>query len=1103
MDQDQRNKRKGSSPAQSFRSSKRTAVEDSDSAMNTDDTKMNLGQDLLSQNFSVQDQDDQNDLSAGSEMLEDQLSHQLDVSESPLELAHIYGNTPSEDIEKLVETSSEVSDFDLPVVGNGHRRNGPYSSGFDRTVSGSSKSETKLNITLGDSVEWQKTIERVVKSVVSIQFAQVANFDCDNAVVSEATGFVVDAERGLIMTNRHVVGAGPFTGFAVFDNHEECDVYPLCKVSDFLHSAQLTILDRDPVHDFGLLRFDPKAVKYMKISALQLRPDLASVGAEIRVIGNDAGEKLSILSGFISRLDRNAPDYGDLTYNDFNTEYIQAAASASGGSSGSPVVNIDGYAVAIQAGGSSESSTDYFLPLYRGLRALECVQRKELITRGTIQVQWYLRPFDECRRLGLRSDTESLIRDKFPDGIGMLVAETILPEGPSHKLIEEGDCLVSVNSEMLTKFVRLDEILDSSVGKTITIVIQRGGQDKEISITVGDLHAITPDRYVEVAGATFHNLSYQVARLYAIPVRGVYLANPAGSFRLNRDRGWLVQSIDNRPTGNLDEFIEVMKSIRDRQWVVLTCINVQDMHSTSTTISFIDRHWTEEFRLVVRNDQTGLWDFQHICDPLPPLALQPRSATFTEIKNSNIANAAKLIRSFVRVTCLLPILIDGFPRSAKYGQGLVVDAERGLVLVARSIVPYDLCDIIITVADSILVPGKVVFLHPLQGWTIVSYDPAYVDAPVESAVLSQETIQRNCSTIFMGFSSKSRVLVARTSVTDISTLTVAPNVQTPRYRAIMVDAITVDTVLGNQCGSGILVNTDGVVEAVWLTLLGDHNLNTGRDSEHCVGISTASMYDIIFKLRRGETPSLRLLDVELNSIQMSQARIRGVSENWISKVEQANTEHHQLFAVRKIVCGDVNQTLEEGDVILSVNGKTLTRISELDMMYDNKTLNMDIIRRGEEQKVIVPTVSTEHLETDRIVIWCGAIIHEPHHAVRQQIRELHSGVYISARVRGSPAYQYSLVPTYFITHVNGQATPDISTFLGIVSLIPDNTYARLRIVSFESIPFANSVKSNLHYFPTLEMVKDKCQAGVWKTYVYKDGVRSGDNPSVLSETTHN
>ena len=346
------------------------------------------------------------------------------------------------------------------------------------------------------------------------------------------------------------------------------------------------------------------------------------------MVGNDAGEKLCILSGVISRLDRNAPEYQD-GYSDFNTCYYQANAAATGGSSGSPVVNIDGSAIAIQAGGRTDgASTDYFLPLDRAARALRCIQDGKPVDRGTIQCQFLMKPFDECRRLGLKSEWEAEVRKKFPGVNSMLVAEIVLPEGPSDNKIEEGDVLLKVNGELLTQFIRLDDILDLSVGGKVKLLLQRGVEDIEVEIDVGDLHKITPDRFVTVAGAQFHDLSYQQARMYAVACRGLYVCDATGSFRFNgADNGWIIESVDHKKTPNLDTFVEVMKGIPDRERVVVTYKHLRDLHTLNTTVIYIDRHWSSKMKMAVRNDKSGLWDFIELGAPLPPKPPVTRSAS--------------------------------------------------------------------------------------------------------------------------------------------------------------------------------------------------------------------------------------------------------------------------------------------------------------------------------------------------------------------------------------------------------------------------------------------------------------------------------------------
>ena len=930
-----------------------------------------------------------------------------------------------------------------------------------------------------DTAKWEATINQVARSTVSIHFCRPYPFDTESAVSSEATGFVVDAEKGYILTNRHVVGAGPFWGYCIFDNHEECDVLPVY---------------RDPIHDFGILRFNLKDVKYMKVKALEMRPDLARVGVEIRVVGNDAAEKLSILSGVISRVDRNTPSYGK-GYNDFNTNYIQASAAARGGSSGSPIINIDGYVVAIQAGGRIDSAaTDYFLPLDRPLQALHHIQNGRTVLRGTLQTQWLLKPYDECRKLGLVSDWETKLRQAFPQDNNLLVAQVILPGGPAHHKIQEGDILLKINDELINQFVRLDDILDTNVGMDIELLLQRGSREVKVKVDVEDLHSITPDRFVEVAGGTFLDFSYQKARYYALAVKGhgVCVCESPISFRIEGiTTGCVIHAIDNREISDLDSFVQVIKSIPDRARIEICYKELQSPHISHTGFVIIDRHWSGRMRMAIRNDKTGLWDFNDMDDPLPPEKRVSKRANFPQIPSLNYPKAVEIIKSFVKVTTFIPVNLDGFPFTRKIGHGLVTDSNKGLVVVSRAVVPHTACDVYITIANSIVIEGKVIFLHPLQNYAIVQYDSTLVNAPVQSAKLSAEAIKQGDETIFFGFNYNRRPVVVKTSVTDVNMVTIPAN-NSPRYRAMNIDATYVDTHVASRCRDGVLVNEDGTVQALWLTCLGEHS-DDDTELEYYLGLASPLVLPIVDQVRNDIRPMLRILNVQLHTIDMSEARIMGIAEEWIERVERKDPARHQLLLVHKVDFGhNDNDSLQERDVILTLNNELITRTSDLDVQYNHEWLDAVIVRQREQISIKISTVSTDELETSRALLFCGATLQCPHHAVRQQISRFHSDVYISSRMRGSPAWNYGLSPSDFITEVNGISTPDLDTFLNEVKKIPNNTYFSIKVVTFNNIPSVKTMKKNEHYFPTTEFLKDEEDPLGWKKIVHEAEIEKSD-----------
>lgn len=116
---------------------------------------------------------------------------------------------------------------------------------------------------------------------------------------------------------------------------------------------------------------------------------------------------------------------------------------------------------------------------------------------------------------------------------------------------------------------------------------------------------------------------------------------------------------------------------------------------------------------------------------------------------------------------------------------------------------------------------------------------------------------------------------------------------------------------------------------------------SGHDNEYHLGLHIHTALPVLSALQRGEDPGLRSLNVELMPVQMAQAVAMGLGQQWVHMVEEANSAKHQLFLIRRTETGSESaKVLEELDLILAVNGKTITRMYEMDVQYEAEELEM-------------------------------------------------------------------------------------------------------------------------------------------------------------------
>eukprot|EP00403_Amphidinium_massartii_P023610 CAMPEP_0178390210 /NCGR_PEP_ID=MMETSP0689_2-20121128/10526_1 /TAXON_ID=160604 /ORGANISM="Amphidinium massartii, Strain CS-259" /LENGTH=1027 /DNA_ID=CAMNT_0020010707 /DNA_START=2 /DNA_END=3085 /DNA_ORIENTATION=+ len=655
---------------------------------------------------------------------------------------------------------------------------------------------------IGD--RWAR-LQSVIPAIAAIKVTATRSFQDGSASSHGGTGFVVDAEQGLLLTNRHVCTCGPQRAFATFVG---------CPA---MEEVKLEAVYIDPAHDFAILRFDPAELEQTPHAQIELFPGGCKVGEEIRVIGNDSLEKLQILSGTIARVDRNPPELpGD--YVDENTFYVLAGSGTRGGSSGSPVLNSRGQAVALNAAAVTGTMHGFFLPLHRIVRALQAVRQGNAVPRGTLCTALHYISFPETLRLGvtkefldsniLAESQEAPAGTTFSGGQpgGLLKVQRSIPGTEAAQKLQPGDVLLRLNKSLCFDFVVWDDALDSAVGETVHLEVCRGGTLVEVDIRVQDLHSFIPHSFAELALGVFHNLPYHTAMKHCIALKGVYVAGAGFVFGEAVRSDAVILELNGLPCDNLPQFEEALASIADKENFTVAWMlpkSQKDRRRHEDIVKMQRRFFPNTLWTLNRSSSRLLWSSRPLSTPaLPQTAaiaepdvpemivrspLRSKSSTSDEELERGLSTASTALpspathpsedpgtpvlpprkrrRSSMHgsaVCALERTLCSVLFRTVQHldmdlqvdpadiqtdvvccsGAGVILDAEEGLVLTDRTTVPQTLGDIEVTLGEDTRT-ATVFFTHPCHSLVVLRVGP-----PMDGGVQCSSSVAFGKSAVF-------------------------------------------------------------------------------------------------------------------------------------------------------------------------------------------------------------------------------------------------------------------------------------------------------------------------------------------------------------------
>ena len=297
-----------------------------------------------------------------------------------------------------------------------------------------------------------------------------------------------------------------------------------------------------------------------------------------------------------------------------------------------------------------------------------------------------------------------------------------------------------------------------------------------------------------------------------------------------------------------------------------------------------------------------------------PAAKPPLVASTNFSSNAGDEMGRRLAPSLVYVNFDMPYLVSGIAERSYHGTGVIVDTQRGLVVVDRNTVPVALGDVRLTFGGALEVPGRVEFINPLHNLAVISYDPKLIGTtPVQAVTFNAVDFSPGEPVWVVGLRSDQRVMNRQARVSALDPVAF-PLSRTLAFRDTNAEVLSL--VDGPNDFDGLIVNKSGAVSALWSSFA----FETPREmTQENFGILSDVINPMVTAVR--DKTQLRSLEVELGAVPLATARRYGLPDFWVNQFQNNPANRRQVLSIVRLVAGTpAAQWLQTGDLLLSVDG---------------------------------------------------------------------------------------------------------------------------------------------------------------------------------------